>query len=425
MTDVPAFRSWRAFWRMPGSRGFGVLLAIFLTVMAGSVWLMYAGYVNPEDGRSLRPAEAMFAVYSMLTFESVYPLPREWYTAALYFVIPLMGLLVLGHGLVRLGRVLFDREAWEVAMASIYQDHVIVCGLGKVGFRVIRWLRRLGEPVVGIDPAKETRFISEVRRLKVPVVTEDARLSETLIHTGVEAASAIVPCADDDLTNLDIALEARRLNPKIKVVLRLFDDRLAQNIKHGFDIHTAFSTSALSAPAFAAAATRAPVDHAFSFSNVDDENLPLLTISKFTVVPESRLVGRSLEQLEEEFDVAVLLHRHEDKVDVHPSGDAVLAAGDGFVVSAEIEVMTRLAALTPPTKELRRRCQSATILTQDPMVRRSEARGEPASDLEPEQADVGADHGDGEVVVEPIAEELGERTDERDRERDRQRTPGR
>ena len=71
-----------------------------------------------------------------------------------------------------------------------------------------------------------------------------ARLIEFQIENGT---SAIVPCADDDLANLDIALEARRLKPGIKVVLRLFDERLAENVEHGFDIHTAFSCSALPA----------------------------------------------------------------------------------------------------------------------------------------------------------------------------------
>ena len=48
-------------------------------------------------------------------------------------------------------------------------------------------------------------------------------------------------------TNLDIALQARELNPGIKVVLRMFDPDLARRVESGFGIHTAFSTSALAA----------------------------------------------------------------------------------------------------------------------------------------------------------------------------------
>jgi Trk K+ transport system NAD-binding subunit len=207
---------------------------------------------------------------------------------------------------------------------------------------------------VGIEKEDDTRFIGEIRGWKIPVVTADARQRESLLEAGLMRASAIVPCADDDLTNLDIALEARRLRPEIKVVLRLFDDRLAENVKHGFGIHTAFSTSALSAPAFAAAATHAPVDYAFSFGDATGQDKLLLTISKFTVVDDSPLIGYTLEQLEREFEVAVLLHRHGENVQLHPASDAVLQSGDGFVVSAEIDALNKLATLTPTTQELRR-----------------------------------------------------------------------
>lgn len=45
----------------------------------------------------------------------------------------------------------------------------------------------------------------------------------------------------------------------------MFDERLDANLREGFQIYTAFSTSAIGAPAFAAAATRTPIDYAFSF----------------------------------------------------------------------------------------------------------------------------------------------------------------
>ena len=80
----------------------------------------------------------------------------------------------------------------------------------------------------------------------------------------------------------------------------------------------------------------------------------LLTVSKFTVVAGSQLVGYSLDQLEREFEVAVLLHRHGSHVQIHPRSDAVLGEGDGFVVSAELPALRRLAKVTPPTRELRR-----------------------------------------------------------------------
>ena len=347
-------RKLRAFFRLPGSLSFGVLLAAFFVVVVGSVWILVERYASPVDGGRMTVLDASYSVFSLLTFGTAFPLPHDPVAAAVFFVVPLTSLLLLANGLVRVGRALFDREAWEAAMASTYENHIVVCGLGKVGYRVIRWLVQLGEPVVGIELDEHNRFLPEIRGWQVPVLVADARLAETLRRAGVAKASAIVPCADDDLANLDIALQARRLQPNIKVVLRLFDERLAENVEHGFDIHTAFSCSALAAPAFAAAATRAPIDYAFSFGDADSQHEMLLTVSKFTVVAGSQLVGYSLDQLEREFEVAVLLHRHGSHVQIHPRSDAVLGEGDGFVVSAELPALRRLAKVTPPTRELRR-----------------------------------------------------------------------
>ena len=345
----------RAFFRMPGSRSFGTLLVLFLALTALSVVVLRTSYVDPQGGSRFSLLQSIYAVFTLLTFETAYPLPLEWGTALIFFAVPLMGLFVLGHGLVRVGQALLDRKAWEAAMASTYENHIVVCGLGKVGYRVTRWLVRLGEPVVGIERDEHGRFIDEIRSWKVPVIIADARRPEVLEQAGIARASSVVPCADDDLTNLDVALEARRLCAGIKVVLRMFDERLAENVEQGFGIQTAFSTSALAAPAFAAAATRAPVDYAFAFGDVGGIRETLLTVSKFTVVAGSKLVGQTLEDLEREFEVAVLLHRHGDSVQIHPAAHAVLAEGDGFVVSAEIDALRRLAAVTPPTRELRRK----------------------------------------------------------------------
>ncbi|MFN2199186.1 MAG: hypothetical protein ACK2UW_23920, partial [Anaerolineales bacterium] len=40
--------------------------------------------------------------------------------------------------------------------------------------------------------------------------------------------------------NLDIALDARDLNPDVRIVMRLFDSDLAQRVEKGFGIQTLY-----------------------------------------------------------------------------------------------------------------------------------------------------------------------------------------
>jgi voltage-gated potassium channel len=344
------FSTVRAFFKLPGSRSFVALLACFFAVAIAAVVVLCVHY-RAADQHGLSLAQSLYAVLNLLFFNAVYPFPDDALTRIVFFAVPIFGILVIGQFAVRLGTALLNREKWERAVASTYRDHVIVCGLGRVAIRVVRWLLDLGEPVVVIerDPANE--FLDQVRGWGVPVLIGDARLPELLEQAGITEAASIAPISSDDLLNLTIATEARNFRPEIRVVLRTFEDRLASNLQQGFDIHAAYSTSALAAPAFAAAATRAPVDHAFSFVGA---RLPaLITVTKFTVVPESPLVGRSIAELEEEFDVRVIAHRRTEFV-VHPRSDVVLERGDGFVVSATIDRLNRLARLTPPTRYLAR-----------------------------------------------------------------------
>jgi voltage-gated potassium channel len=63
----------------------------------------------------------------------------------------------------------------------------------------------------------------------------------------VAVARAIVIASNDDHANLEVALDARRMNPGIGVVRRLFDQQVATKIKPAFTVDEVFSVSALAA----------------------------------------------------------------------------------------------------------------------------------------------------------------------------------
>jgi voltage-gated potassium channel len=355
-----AQRPVQAFFRMAGSKGFGALLIIFGAILVASVGILNLKYIHPETNKGLDLMAAIYAVFALLVFETPLPLPDLWLTRLVFFIVPISGILVLGQGLVRLGRTLLDKVAWNRAMASTYKDHTIVCGLGKVSTRVVRWILDMNEEVVVIESNPANPFLEEMRRWDVPVIIADARRPEVLKDAAIEFAESIVPCTNDDLVNLSIALEARRMMPNIKVVLRMFDVQMAANVRAGFGIHTAFSIPELSAPVFAAAATRLPLDYAFSFG--EEEERGLLTITNFTMVEDSMLVGYTVGKLENEFSLAVIAHRHQGKFHLHPPDDTILCVGDRFVVSASIEALRQVAQLTPPTREMERYQQGKWLI---------------------------------------------------------------
>ncbi len=322
-------------------REFRTSLLFFVAVILLGALVLEALYVSPETGQRLSYIKAVHAVFSMIFFENTVPFPDHWTLQILFFVVPILGLGLIAEGVVRFGIMLFNkrarREEWQVAVASTYSRHIVVCGLGKVGYRVVEQLLKFEEEVVGVECNAEGRFVERIQRMGVPVIIADARQIETLVKAGVERACAIVVCTQDDLTNLDIALDARGLNPGIKVVMRMFDGELAKKVEKGFGIHTAFSTSALSAPAFAAAATRAAITHSFYVDDV------LLNVSQIKIQAGSKLVGKGLAELEEELDLSVILYKGREKIDLHPEPRIRLQGDDIIVVFATLEVLHRLS----------------------------------------------------------------------------------
>lgn len=339
----------RAFFTMPGAKNFGLMLIIFIIIMIAAIIDLHLNYENPETGDRLDLVASIYIVFALLVFETPIPFPSTWITRLAFFAIPITAILILGQGIIRVGRSLLDKDLWDQAMASTFKDHTIVCGLGKVGYKVTRWILDLDEEVVVIEQHKDNPFVTQVRNWGVPVIIADARRTEILESVNIREAESIIPCTSDDLTNLSIALEARRMRPELKVVLRMFDMHIAENVREGFNLHTVFSIADISAPAFAAAATRAPLDHAFAFGEGSDRSI--LTITTFVLVPESILVGYTVGDLEDEFEVAIIAQQCNGNFMLHPHDDVILSAGDRFVASASITALNKLASLTPPASE--------------------------------------------------------------------------
>jgi len=132
--------------------------------------------------------------------------------------------------------------------------HIIVCGMGDIGYRVVELLHRLGERVVVITQAARDERLQTAAAAGVRVLLGDARNERLLVEAGLAGARAVIAATDRDLVNLEAVLDAHRLRPGVPAVVRLFDQSLARQLETSFDLRRALGMSALAAPNFAAAA---------------------------------------------------------------------------------------------------------------------------------------------------------------------------
>ena len=96
-------------------------------------------------------------------------------------------------------------------------DHVVICGYGRVGEEVARLLpsqRRVG--VIDIDPERAATAQSH----GLLVIEGDCTTDETLIDAGIDRAERMIVCLASDGDAISTVLSARTLRPDLQIVSR-------------------------------------------------------------------------------------------------------------------------------------------------------------------------------------------------------------
>jgi len=157
--------------------------------------------------------------------------------------------------------------------------HFVICGCGQVGYRVAMLVQRLGLPLCIVTTDLREPFNEIIAKEGFSVVYGDARNDAVLSQACVQTARAVIVCTSHDLSNIEVALDVRRLNPDAAVIIRMFDQDLARRMEELLQIDRALAMSQVSAPAFVMAAVGETARGAFSFGD-----------TRFVAVDESRPV---------------------------------------------------------------------------------------------------------------------------------------
>jgi voltage-gated potassium channel len=329
--STTARRQRHAYWlyAQVWLREFRVTVLLLVGLVVGGAALHVVTPLRSLDGARPSVGSALYAAWMALLNQPSVGLSEAWYLLVVDALYPLLGLVLVGESLIRFGLLMVSRrrgeKEWMKVMASTCRQHVIICGLGHLGFRILQELLTNGVEVVAIERDPGCRFLSQAKATGTPVIERDMKDDQALIDAGVARAETIVVASNDDLANLEVALDARRLNPGIRVVLRLYDQQIASKIQAAFTLDQAFSASALAAPAVAAMVLGTNVLTSFKLGGV------VHLVSETPVGAHSAALGLSLAELESRHDVRVLqLRRNGEPLML---AHACLAAGDLVVAS--------------------------------------------------------------------------------------------
>jgi Trk K+ transport system NAD-binding subunit len=213
---------------------------------------------------------------------------------------------------------------------SVFGGHVVVIGLGNVGTRVVEQLHDLGVPVICVEIDENARGVARARQLGVPVVIGDATRDETLRTVSVANARSLLLLTSSDVVNLETALQGREQREDLRVVLRVFDDDLAERVEERLGLATSRSVSRLAAASFAAAMLERQVIGTMSIGR------SAMMIAEVPVVAGAPLQGQSIRAADEPYEARVIALQRQGvgPLKWQPSETYELAAKDRLIVVA-------------------------------------------------------------------------------------------
>lgn len=317
----------RYFWALVKRFRFTFFMLLLLVFGGGTLmWILMA-----RAGHPVGIGRAIVTAYFLLFAQPITDIPDNGAVELLAVLIPPLGITTVAEGLVRFAYLLFARERndkeWFAVLSQTLKDHVVICGGGRVGFRVFEQLQKLNVPMVLIEKDETKPYLAAVRAANVPVLVDDVRAAGSLERANLAKARAIVCATDDDLANLNVALDARKVRRDIRVVMRLFDDDLVEKTRVSFDAQ-AFSTSALAAPALAMAALDPSIKNSFEVGG------RLMVVAEMEV---SRQLG-SVAELRDQSGVLVIhLVRKNGETIFDPTGSCCFEPGDVVTVQATLQ----------------------------------------------------------------------------------------
>ena len=282
------------------------------------------------------------SIYTVLTSAFLQPngdFPTHIALQMFYFIMPVIGIGILAQGLADFGSAIFNRKnrnkEWEMVVASTLNKHTVLVGLGHLGYRVAIKLYEMGEELVVIELNSASETVTTIQKLDVPVIHDDATRPAVLEAANIRVARTIILASQNDAMNLQIALKARSLNPKIQVVIRIFDEDFAHALQEQFGF-IALSATEMAAPVFAAAATGTDVTNPISVEG------QLLGLARLTIMPTSAIANKTVGYVEDNYHLNVVLLRHDHQSEMHPTNKSPLCAGDTLAVLGGPEQLNRL-----------------------------------------------------------------------------------
>lgn len=218
-------------------------------------------------------------------------------------------------------------------MIDHLQDHLIVCGFGRVGRNASYEFQRTNAPFLVID--RNEQRVAKAANAGMLAIVADATQDDCLREAGVTRARGLIAALPSDAENLFIILSAKTLNPKLTVVTRASEEEAGEKLRRaGAD--TVFTPYAMAGRQLADVLLR---PHVVEFMDFARSNIGSgVTMEQVCVTPRAEFSKKTFGQLLElrKSEVIVLaIRKPGGETTFNPPPEFEISAGDFLIVMGE------------------------------------------------------------------------------------------
>ncbi len=294
--------------------------ALYMT----AITLTTVGY---GETHPLTPMGRLFTIF--LLYTGVFTL---FYTAS-----EIIRAVVSGEFRANLGRTKM------LQTLAAMKDHVIVCGLGRMGRLVCEEFERHSVPFVIVD--QNESLITHKEYEHGVALVGDATSDEVLIKAGVQRAKTLVIVLPSDADNLYITLSAHVLNDKLTIIARAEDESSEAKLRRvGADI--VVSPYVIGGHRVAEAVLRPTVGH--FLDQATSRTVSDYQIEEIIIQEKSPLINQTLASADigQKLGVVIVALKHEKgSMIFNPKGDTPLYLGTVLVAVGNREALNQLENL--------------------------------------------------------------------------------
>ncbi|AIY74888.1 TPA: TrkA family potassium uptake protein [Bacillus tropicus] len=222
------------------------------------------------------------------------------------------------------------RKKMDKQIAQL-QNHIIVCGCGRVGLQVVHELQEKKIPFVVVDKDE-----SILEKEKLLYVHGDATEDQVLYHAGISKAAGLVAIVANDAENVFITLTARGLNDAIKIVARAEKPETEDKLKRA-GANKVINPSSMAGIHIAKGIANPLTVHYIDTVLYGVEQS--FVIEEIAVGEGSILASKSLleSDVRNQFDVTILAILRNGNVIHNPTGQEKLQEHDMIIVFGSVE----------------------------------------------------------------------------------------